>query len=166
MKLVLYFIFTVTFVFFASNSKASSIEIWTKNHLVSEDSLLCQKSIEGDYFFVAINNYKIKTGYRIDVTNKNSMPKTFIMSFEFTDENNNHVGLPLPPEIVESNYVSINKNIYAEEVAYRELSLSKTNILFIKISLMKYDDFSKAPQIADLIDDQLQNVMECTVSLN
>lgn len=166
MKYGLPIIFFVLVVSVALGEKSDGLREWVQGHLVDGDDLVCEREVDGDYFFVARREDRIKSGYRIDVTSSNGEPKTFIVSWRFQDEKRNYIGLGAEPEIVTNGYVRSGERMYAEEVAYRNVFLKDAKILHANIELKKYGAASDAPSANQLRDDELDRVVQCKFPLH
>lgn len=156
----------VSLVSVALAAKNDGLGEWVQGHLVDGEYLVCEREVDGDYFFVARREERIKSGYRIDVTSSGGPPKTFIVSWRFQDEKGNHVGLGAEPEVVTNGYVRSGGRMYAEEVAYRGVFLKDAKSLHVNIELKKYGAASDAPSANQLRDDELDRVVQCKVPLH
>lgn len=146
--------------------KNDGLDEWVQSHLVEGEDLVCKREVNGDYFFAARREERIKSGYRIDVTSSSGAPKTFIISWQFQDEKGNYIGLGIEPEVVANGYVRSRSRMYAEEVAYRNVFLKNAKSLHVNIELKKYGITSDAPSLNQLRDNELDRVVQCEASLD
>lgn len=156
----------VALVTVALAAKNDGLDEWVQGHLVDGEDLVCEREVNGDYFFVARHEERIKSGYRIDVTSSSGAPKTFIISWRFQDEKGNHIGLGAEPEVVTNGYVRSGGRVYAEEVAYRNVFLKNAKSLHVDIELKKYGAAPDAPSPNQLRDDELDRVVQCEAPLD
>lgn len=138
---------------------------WVQGHLAPGEDVVCQKEVNGDYFFVVRSEGRVKSGYLIDVTSSSGTPKTFVVSWRFQDEKENYVGLGTKPEVVATGYVGSGRRMYAEEVAYRDVFIKQAEELHVNIGLRKYVVASEAPSAGQLGDDELEIVLQCEAPL-
>jgi hypothetical protein len=119
---------------------------WLNSNLEKNETLLCDRKIDNDYFFVAKNGSQIKTGSLIDVDRQGGIPKGFIISWQFFDQRDNYLELRDLPRDIKDNYVKRDGKLYAENVSYRHLSLKNVGQLVVSVKLKKYDNQSDMPR--------------------
>jgi hypothetical protein len=156
----------ISLVGVALAARNDSLDEWVQGHLVDGEDLVCEREVNNDYFFVAKREGRIKSGYRIDVTSSSGTPKTFIISWRFQDEKGNYIGLRTEPEVIAKGYVRSGGRMYAEEVAYRDVSLKNVESLNVSIALKKYGAASDAPSANQIRDDELDRVVQCKAPLH
>lgn len=145
--------------------RGSGLDEWISINVNEDEVLLCENVHDSDFFFVVKSQNRLKTGYRIDVTSKSGIPKAFIVSWQFQNDNGDHVGRGDPPEILKGGYVKHKGNIYAEEIAYRDVHLIGSSVLRVVIQLKKYDPDVEVPSSLDLDDRELLTVATCESTL-
>ncbi len=128
---------------------------------------MCQREVNNDRFFVAREGNRVKTGSLLDVTSDEGAPKAFIISWGFTDENNNYLETGTLPQDTGRDYIKSDGRVYAENIAYRELHLNDVKRMKITLELKKYVNQSDAPNdLAELKDrDELERIDLCVVDL-
>jgi len=154
--------FLVSVTFAKSNN---DLQEWVQAHLHHGEELICERAVNNDYFFVARKGDQIKSGYRIDVTSTSGTPDTFVISWRFLDELKNHLGLASDPEIIAQGYKRSGGRMFAEEIAYRSVSLGSSGILHVNIWLKKYDTVANSPVVRHLAEDELEQIFQCEVTL-
>ena len=163
MKRGLYISTVVFLVIVSLVVKGDGLNQWVNSHLSAGETLICKHVAESDLFFTAMSNDRIKTGYMLDVTGNTETPKIFIISWRFQNEKGKHIGLKTKPEIVKQGYKRSGDTIYAEEVAYREVFLEKSDQLHVTIALNKFETDSENPSDRNASEEGLEDVVQCEV---
>lgn len=140
-----------------ADNEMPSLSEWVDKNLHEGEIILCKREVEGDYYFVASRDGKIKSAYLIDVTGKDSTPKTYVFSWSFKDENNKYLETNVPPEDIKQGYLKLSEKIYSENVSYRNLHLKDVKKLLISVEIDRYENHSH--------NKKLDNFLLCEVEL-
>jgi hypothetical protein len=139
---------------------------WVKENTAKSEELLCYRRIGDDQFFIARADGKVKTGYLIDVTNAADIPKTYVFSWRFIDENGKSLETNTPPKGVKQGYINSGGKTFAESVAYRNLHLEAAKRVVVAVELKRYVDKSNSPNNLDQFarEQGIQKFSICNIS--
>ena len=147
-----------------SAKESDAISGWVAKYVNKEEKLLCQRAVEGDYFFIARIGDKVKVGSRLDVTGVGGTPKAFVIGWQFQNEKDNHLVTNTPPSPVKEEYVKSDGKMYAEHIQYQTLHLSESQKMRVTVDLKKCankDDCSMTSK-----GDKLHTIRICEVPLS
>lgn len=157
----MYFMLPVLMSNVACVLASSSLDDWVENKTDKDENLLCKLEHNDNYFLASESDGRLKVAYRIDVTSSTNKPKSFILRWEFQNENNEYIGLNVSPEVIDNGYVTQGDKIFAEEVSYRNVFLNDSKRLKINIGLKKYISSDDVPSSRDLNDNDLEKISFC-----
>jgi hypothetical protein len=147
------------------NAKESdAISGWVEQYVNKDEKLLCQRAVEGDYFFIARIGDRVKVGSRLDVTGVGGTPKTFVISWQFQNEKDNHLVTNMPPSPVKEDYVKNDGKMYAEHIQYQTLHLSESQKMRVTVDLKKCANKDDCSMVSK--GDKLHTIRICEVPLS
>ena len=151
----------VLFICSVLAQESSGLDEWVLAHISKDEKILCQAEKDKDYFFVSRSDDKIKTGYRINMTDSDGKSNSFIVSWGFKNTEGDYIGLSGEPKIDIEKFLQIGKLKYFEEVAYYYIDLDTLVIVDVAVGIRKYNTNSRVPSIKELEDSHLNEIIIC-----
>lgn len=142
-----------------------NLNAWVSDKTNGGEKFLCKLEHNEDYFLVVQSGDKLKVVYRLDVTSLTSKPQSFIISWQFKNEKDEFIGLPVLSEDISRGYVSQGNRVYYEALSYMHVYVSDLQHLKINIGLKKYISSDEVPSATDLNDNDLEDIKLCDVPL-
>ena len=151
----------------ASTKTSGPIDPWIAKHLNNDEVLLCQREVDGEFFFIAkgAQSNKVKIGTRIDVTGAKT-PLTSIVAWRFQNEKDDYLTTKTPPTSVIGEYVKDDGKMYSEDIAYQTLTLSGSNKMRAAVDIKKCPTANCERQQTKGKDEKQYTIKLCEVPLN
>lgn len=152
----------------ASTGKSSSLDQWVAKYINQDEKLLCKRDENGEHFFVAQKDDKVKVGSRLDVTRApgDNLPKAFIIAWKFQNEKDGHLVTKVPPTTVKEGYIKDNNKTYSEQVEYQALYLMGSKKLRVTIDIKKCPTADCERQQTRSKEEKEYSIKLCEVPLN
>ena len=120
-------------------SESDSLNQWIAKHVSQDEKLLCKRDENGEYFFVAQKDEKVKIASRLDVTRVpgDYLPKVFMIVWRFQNEKDGSLVTNVLPTTVKQEYVKHNNKTYSEKIEYQTLYLKDSEKMHVTIHIKK-----------------------------
>jgi hypothetical protein len=151
----------------SSSSESNTLDMWVEKHITKDETLLCQREVNGEFFFVARMGDRVKLGSRLDVTgtSANKPVNAFIRAWQFQNENNKHLVTNVPPSTVKEELVKSDTKLYAEDIQYQTLHLPGSQKIRVTIHIKKCPT-GECDRQQKISNDEIQYTVElCEASL-
>lgn len=125
---------------------------WASTYIQPDEELLCATENNGNWFFAALSDGRLKTGYRIDVTSATGAPNAFLIRWMIQNDRGIAIGAPDNPEVVHQRYARVADSIFAEEVLYRRVYLQDVMGVSIFAALEIYGPLDEPPEMGSEVD--------------
>jgi hypothetical protein len=150
----------------SDTKESDALNRWIVQHVNKDEKLLCQREVNGEYFFLAKEaaGDRVKIGARIDVTAAKA-PLTSVVVWHFQNEKDQHLSTKTPPSPVTGGYVKDSGKIYSDGVEYQTLFLKNSEKMHVTIDIKKCLTADCDRQTKGK-DDKEYSIKLCEVPLN
>jgi len=153
-------------IFGLSNAEATgSIKDWLAKNTNQGEVLLCEREVEGEYFFLTRSNEKFKIGSRLNMSGHTST-QAFLTGWQFQNENGKSLSTKVPPLRVKNEYVKVNEAVFAENIQYQTLNLQGSKVMVVSVYIRKCSASGCDPLKKKSKDDKEYSLKLCEISLN
>ena len=123
----------------ASTKESVGLDQWVAKYVSQDEKLLCKRDENGEYFFIAQKDEKVKAGSRLDVTRApgDRSPKAFLIAWKFQNEKDGHLATKVPPTTVKEGYDKDSDKTYSEQIEYQTLHLKGSEKMHVTIDIKK-----------------------------
>jgi hypothetical protein len=118
---------------------AQSAEVWLKDSLGSDETAVCMKHHDGDFFFVAEPTAKgVKVGSRLDVTDARAKRAsfTYLKVWSFQNEKGESLGSAEPPVSIK-HASPTSQSPYLESIDFHSLNIGEAKRLRVEVKIKR-----------------------------
>lgn len=142
-----------------SSVRAADWHIWADQFLAPDDVMVCARTNNGDFAFVAVGVNRVLSGYAIDVTHISGVPRSFTARWQYYNAVGHHVQPTASSNTLERRYLEKEDGrVFALLATSRNVDLPEIDGFNARLYLKKHDT---SEQIATVTEEELELFMTC-----
>jgi len=116
-----------------------TLEGWVAANAAPSEPVICQREVDGDYFFVArrADDDKLRLGSRVDLTGFRPETLSFGVSWRLSNENDTYITAKIQPTVIKEEYHRADGKAYAENIEYQTINLGRSKALRVQVAVDK-----------------------------
>lgn len=116
-----------------------TLERWVAANTDPAEPVLCQREVNGEYFFVARrpDDDKLKLGSRVDISGYPLWTFSLIVAWILQDENGRSITPKIPPTPLGDELLRVGQKTYAESLQRQTVNVGRPKPLRVELFIEK-----------------------------